>query len=71
MPHHFLSVYGAIGLNHFFKIDKPLYNPNNVLPNLTRLQTFGSQNLHWDKVTVDGKRHSAFDIEPVMVLHSN
>jgi hypothetical protein len=58
------------GDTHFFKIDKPLYNPNQVLPNLTRLQTFGSPNLHWVKVTVDDKRQSVFDIEPVMVQHS-
>jgi hypothetical protein len=55
------------GDTHFFKIDKPLYNPNKILPNLTRLQTFGSPNLHWVKVTVDDQRPSVFDIEPVMV----
>jgi hypothetical protein len=37
---------------------------------LTRLQTFGSPNLHWVKVTVDDKRESVFDIEPVMVQHA-
>ena len=58
------------GDTHFFKIDKPLYNPSQVLPNLTRLQTFGSPNLHWVKVTVDDKRQSVFDIEPVMVQHT-
>jgi hypothetical protein len=58
------------GDTHFFKIDKPLYSPSKVLPNLTRLQTFGSPNLHWVKVTVDDKRQSVFDIEPVMVQHS-
>ena len=58
------------GDTHFFKIDKPLYSPSKVLPNLTRLQTFGSPNLHWVKVTVDDKRESVFDIEPVMVQHS-
>jgi hypothetical protein len=58
------------GDTHFFKVDKPLYNPNKVLPNLTRLQTFGSPNLHWVKVTVDDKRESVFDIEPVMVQHT-
>lgn len=55
------------GDTHFFKVDKPLYSPTKVLPNLTRLQTFGSPNLHWVKVTVDEKRPSLFDIEPVMV----
>jgi hypothetical protein len=58
------------GDTHFFKVDKPLYSPTKVLPNLTRLQTFGSPNLHWVKVTVDDKRESVFDIEPVMIQHS-
>lgn len=57
------------GDTHFFKVDKPLYSPTKVLPNLTRLQTFGSPSLHWVKVTVDQKRDSVFDIEPVMVQH--
>ncbi len=30
------------GDTHFFKVDKPLYSPAKLLPNLTRLQTFGS-----------------------------
>ena len=58
------------GDTHFFKVDKPLYSPSKVLPNLTRLQTFGSPNLHWVKVTVDDQRESVFDIEPVMVQHT-
>lgn len=55
------------GDTHFFKVDKPLYSPTRILPNLTRLQTFGSPNLHWVKVSVDEKRASVFDIEPMMV----
>jgi hypothetical protein len=58
------------GDTHFFKVDKPLYSPTKLLPNLTRLQTFGSPSLHWVKVTVDDKRESVFDIEPVIVQHS-
>ena len=41
------------GDTHFFKMDKPLYSPTKVLPNLTRLQTFGSPAIHWVKVDVD------------------
>ncbi len=47
-----------------------VYIPNKLLPNLTRLQTFGSPNLHWVKVNVDLKRESVFDIEPVIVQHA-
>jgi hypothetical protein len=55
------------GDTHFFKVDKPLYSPTRILPNLTRLQTFGSPNMHWVKVNVDPKRPGLFDIEPMMV----
>ena len=55
------------GDTHFFKIDKPLYRPGKVLPNLTRLQTFGSPSLHWVKVTVDTNSANVFQIAPVMV----
>ena len=57
------------GDTHFFKVDKPLYSPAKVLPNLTRLQTFGSPSLHWVKVTVDVNTPNVFQIAPVMVRH--
>ena len=55
------------GDTHFFKLDKPLFNQANLLPNFTRLQTFGSPNIHWVKVTVDPASASVFQVEPVMV----
>ena len=55
------------GDTHFFKLDKPLYSPTKVLANLTRLQTFGSPNLHWVKVTVDLTSEALFTVQPVMV----
>jgi hypothetical protein len=55
------------GDTHFFKIDKPLYSPTKLLPNLTRLQTFGSPSLHWVKVTVDTAADQLFLIQPVIV----
>jgi hypothetical protein len=55
------------GDTHFFKFDKPLYSPAKVLPNLTRLQTFGSPLIHWVRVTVDVKDPNVFVVHPVMV----
>jgi hypothetical protein len=57
------------GDTHVFKLDKPLYQPLNVLPNFTRLQTFGSPNNHWVHVTVDTNRPEVFTVRPVMVDH--
>jgi hypothetical protein len=55
------------GDTHFFKLDKPLFDPTHVLPNFTRLQTFGSPSLHWVKVKVDPASTNVFQIEPVIV----
>lgn len=55
------------GDTHFFKVDKPLYSPTKLLPNLTRVQTFGSPSLHWVKVTVDPASEQVFQIKPVIV----
>ena len=55
------------GDTHFFKVDKPLYSPAKILPNLTRLQTFGSSSIHWVRVMVDPASANVFTIEPVIV----
>lgn len=55
------------GDTHFFKVDKPLYSPTKLLPNLTRVQTFGSPAIHWIRVTVDPTSDEVFTIHPVIV----
>lgn len=55
------------GDTHFFKVDKPLYSPAKLLPNLTRLQTFGSPSIHWVRVVVESKTPHVFNIQPVIV----
>jgi hypothetical protein len=55
------------GDTHFFKVDMPLYSPTRLLPNLTRLQTFGSPSIHWVKVKVDPASPRVFSVEPVIV----
>ncbi len=52
---------------HFFKVDKPLFKQSDLLKNFTRLQTFGSPNVHWVKVTVDPNSRSIFQFEPMIV----
>ena len=55
------------GDTHFFKVDKPLYSPTKLLPNLTRLETFGSPSIHWVRVTVHPDSQQVFTIAPVVV----
>jgi hypothetical protein len=57
----------AHGDTHFFKVDKPLESPNNLLENLTRVQTFGEGRVHWVKVTVDPNSRNVFVFEPMIV----
>jgi len=64
------------GDTHFFKIDKPL-NPlvatppapgqTNMVKNFTRVETFGSPNLDWIRVTVRPRSRSVFTFEPMIV----
>ncbi len=55
------------GDTHFFKLDKPLTNQADLLENFTRLETFGSPNIHWVKVTVDSSDRALFRFEPMIV----
>ncbi|WP_017296909.1 hypothetical protein [Nodosilinea nodulosa] len=55
------------GDTHFFKLDKPLVHQPELLENFTRLETFGSPNIHWVKVTVDPSRRDVFLFEPMIV----
>ena len=55
------------GDTHFFKIDKPLKDAFHLLPNFTRVQTFGSPNIHWIKVDVDPTSRDVFTFHPMIV----
>jgi len=55
------------GDDHFYKVDKPLYAPNRLLHNLTRVQTFGSPSNHWVRVDVNASQPEVFTIRPVIV----
>lgn len=57
----------AHGDTHYFKIDKPLFNQANMLKNFTRVETFGSPNAHWVKVTADRNSKNVFHFDPVIV----
>ncbi|SJM90852.1 conserved hypothetical protein [Crenothrix polyspora] len=52
---------------HFFKIDKPLVDQAHLVKNFTRVETFGSPNVHWIKVSVNPYSRNLFTFEPMMV----
>lgn len=55
------------GDTHYFKIDKPLKDATHMIPNLTRVQTFGSPNVHWVQVDVDPASRDVFTFRPMIV----
>ncbi len=55
------------GDTHYFKFDKPLYSPTKILPNFSRLETFGSPLIHWVRVSVDPSSPDVFAVHPVLV----
>jgi hypothetical protein len=56
------------GDSHYFKIDKPLTLPSGkVLPNFTRVETFGAASTHWVQATVDPSSRNLFVFEPMIV----
>jgi len=55
------------GDTHFYKVDKPLISQANLVKNFSRVETFGSPNLHWIKVSVNSKNPNVFSFEPMIV----
>jgi hypothetical protein len=55
------------GDTHYFKIDKPLPDATHMLANFTRVQTFGSPNVHWLRVDVDATSRNVFTFSPMIV----
>lgn len=65
----------AHGDSHVFFVDRPRLSwqywlnptPERIVPNLTRVETFGSGDNHWIKVVVDPKNDNVFSFQPQIV----
>lgn len=57
------------GDSHYFIIDKPLADTatTRALANFTRAETFGAQNMHWLRMTVDPNDPNLFSFTPMIV----
>jgi hypothetical protein len=55
------------GDTHFFKVDKPLLNQAEMVPNFTRVEGFGSPNIHWVRIGVDLTSPDVFVIRQMLV----
>jgi hypothetical protein len=57
------------GDTHLFRIDQPLYSKttNRAFANFTRVETFGSPEMHWVRVSVDPTYSGLFRFQPEIV----
>jgi hypothetical protein len=60
------------GDTHLFRIDKPLYSKktNRVFENFTRVETFGSPDMHWVRVTIDPTDPGLFRVQPEIIAEN-
>ncbi len=57
----------AHGDSHYFRLDKPLVSAGVSLENFTRVENFGSPNVHWVEVFVDARDPNVFSVVPRIV----
>ncbi|MBM3529605.1 MAG: hypothetical protein FJX62_16075 [Alphaproteobacteria bacterium] len=60
------------GDTHLLRIDKPLYSKksNRAFENFTRVETFGSPDMHWVRITVDPAYSGLFRFQPEIVAEN-
>ena len=57
----------AVGDTHIFRVDKPLYDGNNVVEHFTRIETFGHPNVHWVRVVVNPDSNEVFEVHQEII----
>lgn len=62
----------AHGDSHHFRVDKPLVGPvkpsgNQLVENVTRVESFGAQHVHWVEIFVNPRDPNVFRVEPRIV----
>ena len=63
-----LPVLLAVGDTHTFRVDKPLYDDDQLVSNFTRVETFGESEVHWVRVVVDPSSKQVFEIHQEIVV---
>lgn len=57
----------AHGDSHYFRVDKPVRSGAEAVPNITRVETFGSADYHWLRVEVDPNSEAVFTVRQEIV----
>lgn len=55
------------GDSHYMRIDKPVREAGAAVPNITRVETFGSADYHWLRVEVDPNSAEVFSVHQEVV----
>jgi hypothetical protein len=60
------------GDTHRFRVDQPLFSAKNSrrFDNFTRVETFGSPNTHWIRVTVDPADAQVFSFKAELIAEN-
>jgi hypothetical protein len=60
------------GDTHRFRVDQPLFSAKNGrrFDNFTRVETFGSPNTHWIRVTVDPSDAQVFSFKAELIAEN-
>lgn len=57
----------AVGDTHIFRVDKPLYDDEDLIENFTRAQPFGHPDVHWMRVVVNPDSTQVFEFHQEII----
>ncbi len=57
----------AVGDTHIFRVDKPIYDNGKLIEHFTRVETFGEDQVHWVRVTVDIRSREVFSFHQEII----
>ena len=57
----------AVGDTHVFRVDKPLYDGDDLIENFTRVEGFGEDTIHWVRIVVRPETSQVFEIRQEII----
>ena len=57
----------AVGDTHVFRVDKPLYDDEELVEHFTRVEGFGEDTMHWVRIVVRPATHQVFEIHQEII----
>lgn len=57
----------AVGDTHIFRVDKPLYDGEDLVEHFTRVEGFGEDTMHWVRIVVRPETSQVFEIHQEII----